>query len=148
MRERAVVVALEGEQMWVEAVAKSCPRCLEGKGCGGGIFLSLSSGTQRRLCLPNTVSARVQQSVWLVIDDAGALKVSAVFYGLPLLALLAAGAFGALLAWPEPLVVVCALLAMSGSFMLAQRCQPWLFQRLGLHAELIDPAEAGCQLAS
>lgn len=147
MRERAIVVAIDGEHMWVEAVAKNCPRCAEGKGCGGGVFLRLASASQRRLRLPNQYGAKAQEAIWLIVDDAGVVKASCALYGLPLLLMLSAGLVGEALIWPEPVSAGLALLSLGFSFALAHKWQHRLLQLLALRTELVSKADAPCVLA-
>lgn len=95
----ARVVSLETTGYWLETLPKSaCPRCAEGKGCGGGILAQAFANKTYRLFVPFDVPAEesprygVDAQVQVAIDSRGLLWASLIMYLLPLMSILC-GAF-------------------------------------------------------
>ena len=98
IEESALVVATEGEYAWVETSRhSSCGSC-EAKGCGTGALSQVLGRRSQRLRVKNPVAAVTGEKVVLGITESALLKGSLAVYLVPILALLAGGLFGEVMA--------------------------------------------------
>jgi sigma-E factor negative regulatory protein RseC len=95
----AVVTRVAGDRLWLRLDALStCQRCLQGEGCGAGIFARLFARRHANLVIDGLHDCQVGQSVRIGID-ARSLVLAAVFLsGLPLTGFLAGALAGHFLA--------------------------------------------------
>ncbi len=97
MKEQAVIVALEGDSVWVQTRRQSsCTSCSARHGCGQGLITQVLPG--REHCIRALVDSRLQSqlalgdTVSITVPDEVILRASMVVYMVPLL-LLIVGAF-------------------------------------------------------
>lgn len=84
------VVALNGEQAWVQTIRTSaCQSCSARAGCGQRALASVSGGRANQVLVANTVGARVGDEVIIGVDEQSLLTVSLAVYGVPLVLMVA-----------------------------------------------------------
>jgi positive regulator of sigma E activity len=93
-RCEAVVVAVEGRDVWVEVPerAPTCGSCKTADACQTGL-LGLGAGP-RRYRLENRIDARVGDHVQLTVADGTVWRASLMSYVLPLLLAIGGAAIG------------------------------------------------------
>ncbi|WP_273428231.1 SoxR reducing system RseC family protein [Marinobacter sp.] len=93
--ETGTVIALKGEQVWVQTISQSaCENCSARSGCGQRVLASASGGRANQVLVHNTVSAQVGDEVTLGIDEQALLSASLMVYALPLLLMVLASIAG------------------------------------------------------
>jgi sigma-E factor negative regulatory protein RseC len=98
IEESGRVVATDGDKAWVETSRRSnCGSC-EAKGCGTGALSQVLGRKTQQLKVINTIGAQPGDRVILGISESALIKGSLAVYLVPLLALLAGGMFGELMA--------------------------------------------------
>lgn len=96
--ETAEVVAVEGENAWVETQRKAvCDACAVQKGCGSGIISRMFS-KRARILVPNTLGARTGDQVVIGIEDSALVRVSLAVYLMPLVWMLLGALAGQMIA--------------------------------------------------
>lgn len=131
--------------VWVRFEPLShCQRCLQGEGCGAGVFSRLFAGRQAQLHVETATRLGTGQPVRVGIPPAALLRLAVVIYGLPVLVFILAAASTATLlpsGWVQDLVaLISGMAAASIAVSLALRSR----------AELLNPqlevlsASAGC----
>lgn len=90
----AVVVAVEGREVWVEVPGRApiCGSCKTAEACQTGL-LGLGAGP-RRYRLENRIGARVGDHVQLTVADGTVWRASLMSYVLPLLLAIGGAAIG------------------------------------------------------
>ncbi|MBN2646556.1 MAG: SoxR reducing system RseC family protein [Thiotrichales bacterium] len=84
--ERAEVIGVEGDRVWVQLVAKGCQGCGQSGSCGTSALANLFARPQQKaLCIPNRLGAKLGDQVDLSLDESRLVKYSALAYGLPLI---------------------------------------------------------------
>lgn len=98
MKEQAVIVALEGDSVWVQTRRQSsCNSCTASDGCGQGLISRVLPG--REQCIRALVDRRLHPQlalgdiVSITVPDEAILQASLVVYLVPLLTLVM-GMFG------------------------------------------------------
>lgn len=82
-RVQGTVSRLEGDMAIVEVIRSSgCGRCHEPGGCGGET-LATGAACPRSYSLPNQISAKPGDKVWLAVAEGSVLKAALWAYGLP-----------------------------------------------------------------
>jgi sigma-E factor negative regulatory protein RseC len=117
IEESGLIVATVGDEAWVETSRRSSCGSCEAKGCGTGALSQVLGRRTQRLQVKNPIGAAVGDQVVLGIEESALLKGSLAVYLVPLLALLAGGLFGevmaAQMALPaEGMSILFALLAL------------------------------------
>ena len=93
--ETGTVIALKGEQAWVQTIRQSaCESCSARSGCGQRVLASASGGRANQVLVHNAVSAQVGDEVTLGIDEQALLAASLVVYAVPLLLMVLASIAG------------------------------------------------------
>lgn len=93
--ETGTVIALKGEQVWVQTIRQSaCESCSARSGCGQRVLASVSDGRANQVLVHNAVNARVGDEVTLGIDEQALLAASLVVYAVPLLLMVLASIAG------------------------------------------------------
>lgn len=108
IEERAIVRRVQGGEIHVQALNPgNCPRCAEGRGCGGGILAKLVSRQRPDVRVESRLSdLRVGEMVVVGIDESALLSASVWVYLVPLGAMLLAGAIAQQwLQAPDPIVM-------------------------------------------
>lgn len=126
IEEVAQVIATEGEDAWVETSRRSSCGSCEAKGCGTGALSQVLGRRSQRLRVKNPIDAVAGDSVVLGIAESALIKGSLAVYMVPLLALLAGGLLGEVmapqLALPkEGMSILFALMALALSFLWLRR---------------------------
>lgn len=98
IEENGLVIATEGAEAWIETSrGSSCGSC-EARGCGTGALSQVLGRKSQRLRVKNTIGAETGEQVVLGISESALIKGSLAVYLVPLLALLAGGLFGEVMA--------------------------------------------------
>ncbi|WP_338518141.1 SoxR reducing system RseC family protein [Alteromonas gracilis] len=85
IREKATVVAIEGDSITVEAAIKStCNSCQAQSDCGTGLVSRALAPRTQQLTLRSPMSVKLGQEVTVGIPEAGILSASAWLYLMPL----------------------------------------------------------------
>lgn len=146
IEERAIVSRVEDDRVWVRPFGvESCPRCQEGRGCGGGVIGRLVTrrrpeiAVQLRADLP-----RVGDVVIVGVEEGAVVQAALAVYALPIVTLLAAGGFAhQVLQAHELLVAAFGAVGLVGGFVLTHRLGASLAQRPGYAPALLRQAPAG-----
>jgi sigma-E factor negative regulatory protein RseC len=89
IEETARVIAIEGNQLLLEAETRAaCNACAAKQGCGTSVLSKWVGRKFTRFQAPNTVNARVGDSVVVGLAEEAMLKGSVLVYLLPLLAMI------------------------------------------------------------
>ncbi|MBU3021878.1 SoxR reducing system RseC family protein [Aestuariibacter sp. A3R04] len=89
IKESAVVVAVQGDEVTVEAAVKTtCSTCQAQSECGTGAISRAMSPRTQRLTLHSPVPCHVGQLVTIGVPEAGIMSASAWLYVVPLVVLL------------------------------------------------------------
>lgn len=100
IEESGTVVALDGDDVWVQTIRQStCGSCSARKGCGQGALARMTDGRANQVRVRNACGADIGDQVVLGIEESQLLRASLLVYALPLLALLAGALVGGGL-WP------------------------------------------------
>lgn len=95
IEESGTVVALHGDDVWVQTIRQStCGSCSARKGCGQGALARMTDGRANQVKVHNTCGADVGDRVVLGIEESQLLRASILVYALPLAALLAGSLIG------------------------------------------------------
>ncbi len=90
VEERAVVVAVDGLQAWVEAGSKAgCGSCSAASSCGTAALGKLFGNRPFRIAVSNPLHAAVGEEVTIAIPERGLMSGAARLYLLPVLLLFA-----------------------------------------------------------
>lgn len=93
------VSRVEDGRAWIACRPAACRACMEGRGCGAGVFAALSGRRESVVCVPGDhAGLRAGDSVVLGLDDRQFLRAAARLYGLPLTGLVGGVLAGAMLA--------------------------------------------------
>ena len=98
IEENGLIVATEVDDAWVETSRRSSCGSCEAKGCGTGALSQVLGRKSQRLRVKNTIGAETGEQVVLGISESALIKGSLAVYLVPLLALLAGGLFGEVMA--------------------------------------------------
>lgn len=99
IEETAIVVAVEGDETWVETERQTtCGSCSVNKGCGTATLAKVLGNKRNRVRVINTIGASVGERVVVGIEEAALLKGSLAVYLVPILGLLLGGIFGEFMA--------------------------------------------------
>ena len=126
IEESALVVAVEGDDAWVETSRRSsCGGC-EAKGCGTGALSQVLGRRSQHLRVKNPIAAASGDAVVLGITESALIRGSLAVYLVPLLALIGGGLFGELLgpqlgAGGEGVTILFSLGALGLSFIWLRR---------------------------
>lgn len=91
LEESGVVVAIDGNQAWVQTIRKSaCSSCEAKSGCGQGVLARISDGKANQVLVANTLNLEVGDEVLLGIPEDMLIKASVMVYLLPLLVMIIA----------------------------------------------------------
>lgn len=91
LEETGTVVAVEGEQAWVQTIRKSaCSSCEAKSGCGQGVLSRISDGKANQVLVTNTLNLNVGDEVLIGIPEDLLVKASVMVYLLPLIMMMAA----------------------------------------------------------
>lgn len=113
VEESARVLKVEGDVVWVQAIAKSaCGSCQAQKGCGHSL---LAKAGQKQIDLPvdrNDFDVHENDQVIIGVPEQAILRSSLLMYGIPLMAMMAVAMVSSLLGVEEKIAVLLAFIAM------------------------------------
>ncbi len=117
IEENGTVVATEGREAWVETSRRSSCGSCSAKGCGTGALSQVLGRRSQRLRVENPINAATGERVVLGIDESAVIRGSLAVYLVPLLALMAGGLFGEMMAAQlamsaEGMSIVCSAVAL------------------------------------
>lgn len=122
--QKATVVAIETNRIWVEAERQStCGGCQIRQGCGTGLLAKHVGKRFNRIAVPNNKTVNIGQKVTVAIPEDALLQGAFMMYLLPLLAMFAGAGLASWLNWPEPLQIAAGLATLLGGFL-------WVASRL------------------
>lgn len=95
LETRAIVVRLQGDEVFVEAKSGGgCGHCDSEKGCGSGKLSQLFCSGSRQFKVKNEARAMVGDEVQITLADGVLLRSSILMYLIPLALLLGGGMLG------------------------------------------------------
>ena len=95
IEENALVVACEGDRVWVEVQKQSaCGKCASNKGCGGSVLENFFGSRSKVLRVASDVNVNVGDEVVIGVNENAVLKGSFLVYALPLIMILAFAMIG------------------------------------------------------
>lgn len=139
IEEQARVVAVQGERVWVEAIKQSaCGSCSARGGCGTSVLGKVLGVKSVRVEVdPDQIrNLRLDEQVWIAIEEGELVQGTLWLYGLPLLFLLGGALLGTLVApqfsiHPDLAAVLAAGLGLGGALLLLRRrLQPRALPRI------------------
>lgn len=93
--ERGRVIALKGDQIWVQTIRQNaCTSCSARHGCGQRALASVTAGRANQVLVDNSLGARVGDEVMVAIDESTLLRASLLVYSVPLLGLVLGAVLG------------------------------------------------------
>ena len=138
----------------VETIPKSaCPRCAEGKGCGGGILAQAFANKIYRMQIPYSSSLDHQDisqpaigsAVLVGMSSNGLLLASMVMYLLPLLSMIIVAILTSVYISNSDIYTVSgAVVGLLVGAMIASRCSKLLILSGVTQAHLIELNESNC----
>ncbi len=127
--------------------ASACERCLNGGGCGAGLFSRLLRMPATELVLPAPDELQLGQRVWLAIDERQLVRQAWYWYGLPSVGFLLGAALPQWL-WPavtaakqpgqDALSILSGVSLMIISWLLARTLQRPQMPRILLNSPCTD----------
>lgn len=93
-------------------VAVACPRCAQGKGCGGGLLTGSDSDRQIEATIRSGLDIAENDFVEISLAPDNLLRAAAIVYGLPMLGALAGAAVAYALSLGDAAAAVAALLGL------------------------------------
>lgn len=115
--QKAIVVAIEADRIWVEAERQStCGSCQIRQGCGTGLLAKHVGKRFNRIAVPNNKTVSIGQEVTVAIPEDALLQGAFLMYLLPLLAMFAGAGLARMLGWAELPQILTGLLALSAGF--------------------------------
>lgn len=122
VEESARVLRVEGDVVWVQAIAKSaCGSCQAQKGCGHSL---LAKAGQKQIDLPvarNGIDVHENDQVIIGVPEQAILRSSLLMYGVPLMTMIFVAMVASLLGVEEKLGVLFAFLALVAGFIWVNR---------------------------
>lgn len=113
VEESARVLRVEGETVWVQAIAKSaCGSCQAQKGCGHSLLAKVG---QKQIDLPvdrNGIDVSENDQVIIGVPEQAILRSSFMMYGIPLLAMIAVAMVTSILGVEEKVAVLLSFVAL------------------------------------
>jgi sigma-E factor negative regulatory protein RseC len=86
IEERASVVAIDGQSVWVETQrASACGKCAANKGCGNAVLQKVVGNKRNVVRVVSDVPVRVGDDVVIGISEDAIVKGSLMVYALPIL---------------------------------------------------------------
>ncbi len=110
IKENGRVIEVGQDFAVVETQRKvACQSCAVNKGCGTGVIARVLGNKRFYIEVLNPVQARVGEDVVVGIEDDALVSSSLLAYALPLVAMLAGGIAGDLMAGSEGVVILSSL---------------------------------------
>jgi sigma-E factor negative regulatory protein RseC len=122
VEESARVLKIEGDVVWVQAIAKSaCGSCEAQKGCGHSL---LARAGQKQIELPvdrNGLNVSKNDQVIIGVPEQAILRSSFLMYGVPLLAMMFVAMIASLIGVEEKIAVLMTFIALLLGFVWVNR---------------------------
>jgi len=134
VKEMATVVAVDGENAWVETTRQSsCGGCESSSGCGTATFSKVLGNRPFRVQVKNPLHAKIGEQVTIAVSENGLMKGAALLYMVPLLSLFLFALIGqwVMTAWfgvMQEWVVVVAGVAGAYAVVLWMKSNGWFEQ--------------------
>lgn len=119
IEEKAIVTRTDDDAVWVRALGpETCPRCAEGRGCGGGVLGRLIGRRRPDVLVRGVIPGlRVGDAVIVGIEDGVVMRAALWVYLVPLAGMVLAGAFAQqVLQVHDALVAAFGLVGLAGGF--------------------------------
>lgn len=98
IEEQAAVADIDGPHAWVACRAqRDCPRCAEGRGCGGGLLGRWLGDRLHRVRVVHDGGIEVGDCVVIGLEERMLVRATLLVYGIPLLSLFAGAILAAML---------------------------------------------------
>ena len=130
IEESAMVVAFEGDDVWVETQRQSaCGQCAANKGCGTATLAKVlgNKRTRVRVLNPRSTKVSIGDEIVVGIEEQALVRGSLAIYMAPLLALFLSGLLGDALAAqlniarPEIFIIIISLIGLGLGFVWVKR---------------------------
>ena len=123
--EQGKVIAVKGEQAWVQTIrASACESCSARSGCGQRVLASVSGGRANQVLVANHLDAVVGDDVMVAIEESALLSASFLVYALPLSLMVAGAVLGQQWQPTSDLgAILGAMAGLAGGFALARVAQ-------------------------
>ncbi len=122
VEESARVLKVDGDVVWVQAIAKSaCGSCQAQKGCGHSLLAKVG---QKQIDLPvarNGLDVQADDQVIIGVPEQAILRSSMLMYGLPLGVMIITAMLATLISLDEKVVVLLSFLALLAGFVWVNR---------------------------
>ena len=130
----------------LETLPKSaCPRCAEGKGCGGGILAQAFANKTYQLSINKNKHLELQQLVQIGIKSSLLVRASLLLYLLPLVFMLTAALIaGSLTMQQDIYTVTAAILGMVLGVIVAKQLSYYYLEDTITSPVLIDDEKSNC----
>ncbi|MBK8973776.1 MAG: SoxR reducing system RseC family protein [Hahellaceae bacterium] len=110
------VVAVDDARIWVEVTPQAgCKSCSAQENCGQSLLQKVAGSRMERLVLDKTQDIQVGDWVLVGMEGAAVFNASLLVYGLPLSGLLIGAMAASLAGASEPVVLLVALLSLTGA---------------------------------
>jgi sigma-E factor negative regulatory protein RseC len=123
IEERAIVSRIGDGAVWVKPFGvESCPRCAEGRGCGGGVLGRLVGRARPEVQVGGDIAGlRSGDNVIVGVEESALMQASLWVYLVPLVGMFTAGAFAhGLLQAHDLLVAAFGVTGLIGGFALTR----------------------------
>jgi sigma-E factor negative regulatory protein RseC len=149
LTEKALVTAVDNTHVWLEPRQSGyCGKCSMNKGCGHYLLANLRKNRNQPIkarLAPTLDSRNIQQGdlVTVGIEETDLIKLSSLFYGLPLLLLVMSALFAMLAGFSEFMVLVCTVISLCLGISLSRKLVTGMEERalIAVQAEGVDNTE-------
>lgn len=146
IEEKAIVARADDAGVWVRAFGpETCPRCAEGRGCGGGALGRLVSRRRPEVRVRGAIPGlRPGDTVIVGVEDGVVMRASLWVYLVPLTGMLLAGAFAQLVLEAHDLLVAAfGVVGLVGGFAFTHMAGRRAAASAAYHPLLLRRAAAG-----
>jgi sigma-E factor negative regulatory protein RseC len=116
IEETAIVVAVEGQTIWVETQRQTaCGQCAANKGCGSAVWQKVLGKKRNILPVTGDLPVNVGDKVIIGVNEDSLVKGSIAVYAVPVVSMIAFAVMGETLA-TNTLSINSDLLSVTGAF--------------------------------
>lgn len=123
LEESARVVDVDADGVWVETVKVSaCSSCSARSSCGQALLASVGQGKRSVICVenPTGLSVMPDDQVMIGIEEGAFMRISALLYLIPLLAMFISSALAKMLVLGEPVVIGSGVAGLVGGLVVVR----------------------------